>query len=524
MIFRAAVLVALLLLHATVLADTDLSRQTQLKQQVNANKNKLPPAVYQYYQDNGFTHLWMKDNVLLPNAYDLYSILVNADSKGLNADDYWLDDIRQRWNVTDVAIRAELEILLTRAFEKYCRQLVNGRWKPHEVDQHWHISTNILSIKNILNKLESKPVSAIINNVEPEHKGYHALIKHLKIYQAIEKQGGWPLIAEGPKIRLGQEHPQIPEIRRRLRATKDLILNAMDVRNRMDATLMEAVMLFQARHGLVIDGVIGRRTRAAMNVPVETRINQIKVNIERWRWLPSSLGDRYLLINLTGFELNAVEDDKIVLTMPIIIGKKYRETPSFSGQVRYLEINPYWTIPKSIALKDLIPVQLRDQNFFKRKKIKVFDGWSRDAKEVDVSTLPLRKLNQNYFPYLFRQEPGSSNSLGRVKFMFPNPYDIYLHDTPDRYLFDRRVRAFSSGCIRVSDPIRLTAYLLNAPTQQKEEDVLKLIYRGENRAISLVSAVPIYLLYRTAWTDWDGKLSFRNDIYGRDALMINKLK
>jgi len=523
MIFRIPVLLILLLLHMSAFANADADSRLQLKQLLLINKNKLPVPVHQYYQETGFSRLWMQDNVLLPKAYDLYGVLTQADSKGLDIEDYGLDEIRKRWNIKESFVRAELEILLTHAFEKYSRHVANGRWEPYAVDSQWHINVTPLNIKTPLTLLQTATVAEVFKSIEPGHKGYQALLTHLNVYQAIARQGGWASIAAGPVVRPGQHHPQVPLIRQRLKVTNDLITNSTDTSDRMDVALVEAVKLFQARHGLAIDGAVGLHTRAAMNVPVEERIDQIRVNIERWRWLPSDLGKRYLLINLAGFELYAKEHGKIVLAMPVIIGKRYRETPSFSGKVRYLEINPYWTVPKSIALKDLIPVQLRDPDFFKRKKIRVFDGWTENAKELDITEVPLRKFNNDYFPYRFRQDPGPTNSLGRVKFMFPNPYDIYLHDTPKRYLFDRQVRAFSSGCIRVSDAVRLTAYLLNAPTQQKEEDVLRLIYREENRALSLVHAVPVYLLYITAWADWDGKLNFRNDIYGRDALMINEL-
>jgi len=522
MILRIPALLILLLLEMSVFANADTDSRLLLKQLL-INKNKLPAPVYQYYQETDFSRVWMQDNVLLPKAYDLYSVLTQADSKGLDIEGYGLDAIRKRWNIKDSVVRTELEILLTHAFEKYSRHVANGRWEPYAVDPQWHINVAPLNIKKILTLLQTATVTEVFKRIEPGHNGYQALLKHLNAYQAIARQGGWVSIAPGPVVRPGQHHSQVPHIRQRLKVTNDLIANSTDTSDRMDVTLVEAVKLFQARHGLAIDGAVGLHTRAAMNVPVEERIDQIRVNVERWRWLPSDLGKRYLLINLAGFELYAREHGKTVLAMPVIIGKQYRETPSFSGKVRYLEINPYWTVPKSIVLKDLIPAQLRDPDFFKRKKIRVFDGWTENAKELDITEVPLRKLNNNYFPYRFRQDPGPTNSLGRVKFMFPNPYDIYLHDTPKRYLFDRQVRAFSSGCIRVSDAVRLTAYLLNAPTQKKEEDVLRWIYREENRALSLVHTVPVYLLYMTAWADWDGKLNFRNDIYGRDALMINEL-
>jgi len=519
--FRRFVIL-LVLLNATITLASDGS--VYLEQQVLNGTGDLSSVVTDYYKSTGYVYLWSKENTLLPNAYGLYALLQAAESKGLHPDDYLLHDIQMRWNDTDQSARAELDILLTRAYEKYVKHLGNGRWKAREVDEDWHIHPTEHDIRGLLSELVSNPIETIISKLEPMHSGYQALIRQLNLYTAIAVQGGWPVIADGPVLRKNIRHPQVQVIRKRLRITKDLVLGPLDDADRVDTAFMDAVMNFQARHGLAIDGIVGVQTRAAMNVPVEQRVRRIKVNIDRWRWLPHKLGERYLLINLTGFELYAEEQGKAVLSMPIIIGKRYRATPSFSSYISHLEINPYWTIPKSIALKDLIPVQLRDKDYFHRKKIRVFNGWKKDAEELDIDTIPLRKLNDNYFPYRFRQDAGPENSLGRIKFMFPNPYDIYLHDTPNRYLFDRRIRTFSSGCIRVADPLRLSAYLLNAPTQQKEEEVLQLIYRGEHRGMSLVRAVPIYLLYWTAWTDRDGKLNFRDDIYGRDEKMLNHLK
>jgi len=499
-------------------------RHTLLKQQVLKHQTELSKAVFEHYKNNDYAYIWIKDQKLLPNAFSLFTYLTNAKKMGLDVNDYFLAEIRKRWGEKDSLIQAELEVFLTRAFERYIIHLINGRWIAQEVDDQWHINSTPLDVEKILSLLKTDDLSVVIAEHKINHSGYKMLLAQLLFYQELADKGGWPTIESGPVLVKGSRDEQVETIRLRLRMTKDLVSGTSENIDKVDSVLEHAVMYFQARHGLKIDGKVGSQTRAIMNIPVEQRIRQIKINLNRWRWLPRNLGQRYLLVNLTGFELYAEENGKPVLSMPIIIGKHFRETPSFSSRLSYLEINPYWTVPKSIALKDLIPRQMRDSGYFNRNKIKVLNGWKKDAEEVDISTVSLRRLNENYFPYTFRQEPGPLNSLGRVKFMFPNPYDIYLHDTPKRYLFDRRVRAFSSGCIRVKDPLRLSAYLLDSPTQQKEEEMMQLISRGENSGMSLVKAVPIYLVYWTAWTDQDGRLNFRDDLYGRDKIMLKMLK
>ena len=197
----------------------------------------------------------------------------------------------------------------------------------------------------------------------------------------------------------------------------------------------------------------------------------------------------------------------------------YRSTPTFSGLISYMEYNPYWTIPKKLVLEDIIPRQLRDPTYLSRKSIKVYRGWA-NPREVDPKSVDWSKIDEEHYPYWLRQEPGPRNALGRIKFLFSNPYAVYLHGTPDQHLFERVVRAFSSGCIRVKDPVRLASFLLNDGTREKEEEVLANIHLGTNQGITLPIAVPIYLVYWTAWVDEDGNMHFRHDIYGRDARLM----
>ena len=316
------------------------------------------------------------------------------------------------------------------------------------------------------------------------------------------------------------QHSQVAQLRQRLISSGDLELSPLRDIAIFDRELAEAVKRYQSRHGLAADGRVGPQTRRTLNIPIKARIRQIRINMERWRWLPRKLGERYLIVNMTGFELYIVDQDSMVLAMPVIIGKSYRSTPSFSGLISTMEYNPYWTIPTKMAVEDFVPRQMDDASFFAKKSIKLYQGWA-NAREIDPQTVNWSQLDKERFPYWLRQEPGPKNALGRVKFLFSNPYEIYLHGTPDKHLFDRVVRTFSSGCIRVKDPVRLASYLLNDGTQQMEEEILANIHLGNNQSIQLPVSVPIYLVYWTAWVDPDSGINFRQDIYNRDTGLNN---
>ena len=355
----------------------------------------------------------------------------------------------------------------------------------------------------------------MLKELPPQHAGYQTLKQQLHDFRELAQQGGWQKLGWGPVLERGMQHEQVVPLRRRLKLTGDLAVDPFPDMDMFDRWLEEAVMHYQARHGLEVDGKVGPQTRRSLNVMVSDRIRQIRINLERWRWLPRKLGNRYVMVNMTGFELYIMENGSVVLDMPVIIGKSYRSTPTFSGLISYMEYNPYWIIPKKLVLEDIIPRQLRDPSYLSRKSIKVYRGWS-NPREIDTASVDWSKIDEEKFPYWMRQEPGPKNALGRIKFLFSNPYEVYLHGTPDKHLFERVVRAFSSGCIRVKDPVRLASFLLNYGTQEKEEEVLANIHLGTNQGITLPISVPIYLVYWTAWADEDDTLHFRHDIYGRD--------
>ncbi len=481
------------------------------------------PAVMDFYSKNNYKPLWSDAKGPLNRAYDLLNVIIRAEDEGLKPADYYLEEIRKYWVSSEQDASIHLDLLLTAALYRYSSDVHSSRFNPRELDTDWHIKNKALDVHRLFAAVAKKEsISQLLNELPPQHSGYQLLKKELRRYRDLERQGGWQRLAKGPTLQLGDQHRQVVQLRQRLQVTGDLLEDSLQNTDIFDNELTEVVKRFQLRHGLTVDGIVGPQTRRALNISVSARIRQIRINMERWRWMPRMLGRRYLMVNMAGFELYLMENSSSVLAMPVIIGKPYRSTPSFSSRVSHMEYNPYWTVPTNLAILDIIPKQINDASYFAKKSIRLFRGWGENAREIDPQTVNWKQVDKNRFPYWLRQDPGHNNALGRVKFMFSNPYEIYLHGTPDKHLFDRVVRTFSSGCIRVKDPVRLAAYLLNDGSLQMEEEILANIHLATNQRVHLPIAVPIHLVYWTAWVDQDGRLNFRNDIYGRDA-PLNKL-
>ncbi len=516
----------LLSVFFSVSAQAGTSWQVQfshsLEKVLQTNPKQLPelnkPAVVDFYAKGKYKPLWSDAKGPLNRAYDLLSVIIHADDEGLKPSDYYLEEIKKVWALKGLDAATHLDLLLSAALYRYSNHVYSSRFKPRELDADWHIKNNAPDVHQLFTAVAGKEsISQLLNALPPQHSGYQLLKKALQRYRDIEQQGGWQQLNKGPTLQSGVQHRQVKQLRRRLEISGDLVEGSLPNLDIFNHGLTEAVKRFQQRHGLMADGNVGPQTRRALNITVSARIRQIRINMERWRWMPRKLGKWYLMVNMTGFELYIMENGSSVLTMPVIIGKSYRSTPSFSGLISTMEYNPYWTIPTNMAVRDFVPRLINDPSYLAKKSIKLFRGWGENAQEIDPLTVNWKKVDKDRFPYWLRQEPGPKNALGRVKFLFSNPYEIYLHGTPDRHLFDRVVRTFSSGCIRVKDPVRLAAYLLNDGSLQMEEEILANIHLGTNQSVRLPISVPIYLVYWTTWVDQHGSLNFRRDIYGRDA-------
>jgi L,D-transpeptidase YcbB len=339
----------------------------------------------------------------------------------------------------------------------------------------------------------------------------------LRQYRQIEADGGWPQIPEGPKLEVGMESDRVVALRRRLLVTDDLAEGTAADSTAFDGALAEEVKGFQERHGLDADGVIGGKTLAALNVPVEARIGQIRVNLERARWVLHNLEPDYIIVNIAGFRVYVMENGEQVWTSRAVVGKPFRKTPVFKATMDHLVFNPTWTVPPTILRNDVLPKVRKDPSYLSQNNFSVIDG---SGKRVDPSSVNWSAKNP---PYRIVQGPGSKNALGEVKFMFPNKHAVYLHDTPSKSLFDKSERTFSSGCIRVQKPFELAELLLRGDSSWTAERMEKVRASGKTETVKLATPLPVLLLYWTVQPEADGTVRFMNDVYERDARILKEL-
>ena len=459
-----------------------------------------------------------------------------ADREGLIPEDYHLAaiedalaDLESEANTESTAgMLVDLELLLTDSFLIYGTHLLAGRTDPEEVDPEWHAQrddTDMTDMAAVLQEgVEKDRVGKVLREILPQDIRYVRLREALDFYRDLGARGGWSEVRGEAKLEKGTHGPEVAALRTRLLAAGDLEPSSNPGKDEFDDDLERAVLRFQRRHGLTPDAVVGPATREALNTPVEERIDVIIANLERCRWLPRDLGRRHLLINIARFELDVFEDNGSVMNMRVIVGKQYRRTPVFSDDMTYLVLSPRWHVPPNIVKKDVLPEILKDINYLAAKRMKVYLGWGSDAEEIDARTVDWSSLGDGILKYRFTQDPGPENSLGRIKFMFPNKFHVYLHDTPSRDLFSRTERAYSSGCIRVERPVELAEYLLRGNPGWSREKIVETIEKWKEETVRLTEPVPVHLLYWTAWVDEDGAVNFRKDIYGRDRRLERALR
>lgn len=479
----------------------------------------MPAQVSRFYQQREFLPVWFDRNGILIEAGEFLQVVKRSETEGLPARDYPVAAIEKHLlGAIDGPLQlAQLDLLLTDTFLHYSRNVRSGRLGPRRAGGEWFLSHTPYDASALLSQaLTNRSMSEALAALPPPHAGYRRLRIMLQQYRAAATQGGWPVLAAGETLRAGSQGPRVVELRERLRLSGDLHVQKVEMPELFDDELSEAVKGFQRRHGLNEDGSLGRNTLAALNVPVESRIRQIEVNMERWRWLPREMGERYLQVNMAGYELEVIEADAPVMKMRVIVGRNYRQTPVFSSEVTNVVLNPHWYVPRLIFREDLLPSLRRDPGRFKRLNMRLLSG----GNEVDASTINWSQVDAYNFPYTLRQDPGPENALGRIKFLLPNNHGIYLHDTPDRHLFDRPARAFSSGCIRLEQPLDLARYLLADPEQWGVSRLEEAIASGTPQTLTLPESLPIYFTYSTAWVDQAGLLQFREDIYSRDRRLL----
>jgi len=530
---RLAALAVAVVLAAPAFAQTDLSPQEDkaIRAQIVdllAKEPDLPLPVRQrqealnaYYKENDGALLWLGTG----RAPKLIAWLRSAADDGLDPANYPSDQLAKLIEavpVTDDRGRAIIELHFSAAFLEYASDLQVGRFLPRKVDPDFFLQKrNIDQLAALTGLAKARNLDQFFEGWQPSAPEYASLRVVLADYRALAKAGGWPTVPMGDTLKPGMTDPRVPALRARLAVTDGASPQApAGAKNRYDDELVGIVKAFQARHGLDVDGLVGRGTIVALNVPVEERIQEIIVAMERWRWLPANLGSQYLMVNIAGFELTRVRDDKVEEKMAVVVGKPYARTPVFSDTVKYLEFNPYWNVPTSIAIKEELP-KLR-QNPAARAAA----GFEavRGGKVYALTSINWNQYGPGNFPFQIRQRPGPNNALGRVKYMFPNQFNVYLHDTPAKSLFSKVDRAFSHGCVRLSRPLELAPPVLAAGDVSgwSEARVDKVVASGDRTVVNLNKPMPIHITYFTAWVD-QGVPNFRADIYEQDAKLIAAL-
>lgn len=483
--------------------------------------------LHQFYERRAYWPAWCGEKGLLPSANVLLKGIRGATQEGLRPSDYHLEKIerllREVEEVLDPHLLVNLELLLTDAFLLYGSHLQFGRVNPETMVSEWSANGREEDFAKILEMaLDSNRIEETLRSLLPFQPGYWRLRETLAWYREIRARGGWKEVASGQSLIKGDWGERVVSLRARLVLSGDLVQqHNMEEVNKVNDDLFDedlewAVRRFRSRHGLGFSGVVDSLTFVMLNFPVEVWIRQIELNMERWRWLPQDLGKRSVLVNIANYQLDAVDEGKTVLSMRVVVGKPYRRTPVFSDEITHLVLNPFWSVPQTIAVEDILPIVQKNPEYLIKEKIKVLQGWGKGVKEVDPITYDWREVTPENFRVRFLQEPGPKNRMGRIKFLFPNKYDIYLHDGPYKDLYLLSQRPFSSGCIRVEKPIELAVFLMKGDPQWTSESLSSEIEKGKEETVKLPEPVPIHLLYWTIWTEEDGTIQFRRDIYGRD--------
>lgn len=496
----------------------------------------------QLYQMNGFQPLW--DTRRLQSLIEL---LKDIEDDGLRPSDYHLASLQglmNRGGKLAPLERATLDLLASDAYTLILYHLYFGKVDPVSLDSRWNFELREIregdAVKFVHAAITENRVLASLAEVRPDHWMYAAGRQALAAYRGIAALGGWPQLPAGPTLKPGMSDARVPLLRQRLAITGDLAAaapppnagtpspaspeaprnaaTAQGVADPLlfDVTLEGALRHFQKRHRLGIDGAVGPATLRELNVPVQARIDQLRLNLERGRWVLHEVqkdGDM-VVVDIAGFGVRYVRDRKTLWETRAQVGKPYRQTPIFKSAIDHVVLNPTWTVPPTILEKDILPAVRRDPGYLAKRGLEVID---RNGRVIPTSSIDFSRYGGRNFPYMIRQGAGDENALGKVKIMFPNPYLVYLHDTPSKALFEQDQRAFSSGCIRTERPFELVELLLGDPARWNRAALDAAVATGVTRTVRLPKPVPVLILYWTVDQDDDGSVVFKPDPYGRDA-------
>jgi murein L,D-transpeptidase YcbB/YkuD len=480
--------------------------------------------------------------ILLPELYDKYNyqpIWTNPDSirqlidairnsyhDGLTPEDYHLSLIQQLQSSfkvkPDLIKQAKLDVVLTDSLIRLGYHLLMGKVDPESLDNNWNMNQKLLKMDSILKmsaSIDNARVTNLIAGFRPQTDFYHDLKRALANYRKIQDEGGLPQVVTGETLRPGMVTLRARAIGQRLYVSGDMLTSIKS--DLYDDEVKAGVMRFQQRHGLEVTGLVDKVTLEAMNIPIEARIDQLRVNLERARWVLHDLPQNFVVVDIAGFNVRYIRSGQEVWKTRAIVGKTYRKTPVFRGDIRYIIFNPTWTVPPTILREDILPKIKQDLEYLQKKNMIVLNQL---GKQIDPVTIDWSQYPGKSFPYLIRQQPGPRNALGRVKFMFPNKHAVYLHDTSSRSGFKRAERALSSGCIRIQNPLYFAELLLADKPGWSKAKVNAVVKSRKPTHINLARPLTVMLLYWTAEVDSEKRVIFKQDIYDRDSAVLAGLK
>ncbi len=472
-----------------------------------ADFRPLDSNITRFYTNRKFSFAWFDEKGLIEQAGNLIDRVSNLKEEGLFTQPKYkvqLDSLLLENEHAEPGQEPDinLELMLTAQYFEFAEMAWQGMDQSVSESTQWFVPRKKISYDAYLDSLLKLSPQADMNLKEPVYRQYELLKSYLKKYRKLENTALWePIQMDQKSYKQGDSSLFVPKAKARLYYLEDFKGDTSSLL--FDKNLAEAVAQFQNRHGLTVDSIIGPGTLAQLNTSLESRIRQIIVNMERSRWLPLHLNEDYLAVNIPEFKLHVYHADSLLWSCNVVVGKDVHKTVVFSGEVKYVVFSPYWNVPTSIVRNEILPAMARNSNYIRRNNMEI--------------------IGYNGNTPIIRQKPGPTNSLGLVKFLFPNSHSIYLHDSPAKSLFDESARAFSHGCIRVQEPLKLAKFLLKNKPEWDESSIITAMNRGVERTVTLEQVVPVFITYFTVFVDRDGKINFRKDIYNRDERLAEMI-
>jgi L,D-transpeptidase YcbB len=487
---------------------------------------KYKETFTEFYKKRSFEYAWITQEGILPSI-DLFINMINSGAykSNLTADSV-LRSYNRILDETNLKKQSDslqnLEFNLSISFFKYADEEWAGTDEKMVKNLEWYIPRKKLKYHAILDSLLKIKENELLAFKAPISNQYFHLQAHLEKYRKIEEKANWlPMVFNKKMYEIGDSSQIISQIKKKLLLTEDL--TKADTTSIFDSVLVLAVQLFQKRHGLKPDGKITDKFIKEMNVPIRQRIEQIIINMERAKWIPFDLKGEYLVVNIPEFKLHGFDGNQKLWEMNVVVGKATNKTVIFNGNLQYIVLNPYWVVTNHIFTKEILPRLRKNPSYLAEQNMELVKA-SEPTVLINPLSIDWSQKADNYHHFVARQKPGRNNSLGKVKFIFPNQYSIYLHDTPAKTLFSSNSRSFSHGCIRVEKPTFLTKFLLKDQPQWTDKTLEKIWDTSSKEYyIPLKRKVPVFIGYFTAWVDTEGRLNFRNDIYGHDSNMSKLL-